>query len=320
MENNETKEKEAAGKGNSSNHLIIISDNTKGLPFSKGILAASISVTGLDIVLCHKIAYDIEQHLISNSITRIPMEELRSLVFRFLIDMVNLECAEKYLLWQSVGKLKKPIIMLVGGATGVGKSTIATTLANRLNITRVASTDAIREVMRATVSDKVIRAIRGSSYSAYQHLTLPPVGVDPVILGFREQVMTVIVGVEAIVKRSIEEKNDIIVEGAHVVPGYMDLKKYNNRAIIQEIVFTVADMEIHKEHFAKRTVETQGSRPMQKYINHLDKIHLIQNYIEELAVKNKVPIIENYNLDNAVNQVLEILFQRVKKEFSKIRS
>jgi 2-phosphoglycerate kinase len=303
-----------------SGNLIIISDNTKGLPFSKGILAASISVTGLDIVLCHRIAYDIEQYLFTNKIARIPMEELRSLVFRFLKDSVNIECAEKYLLWQSVGKLKKPIIMLIGGATGVGKSTIATILANRLNITRVASTDAIREVMRATVSDKVIRAIRGSSYNAYQHLTLPPVGVDPVILGFREQVMTVIVGVEAIVKRSIEEKNDIIIEGAHVVPGYMDLKKYASRAIIQEIVFTVADMEIHKEHFTKRTVETQGSRPMQKYINHLDKIHLIQKYIEDLAGQNKVPIIENYNLDTAVNMVLEILFQRVRKEFSKIRS
>ncbi len=298
-------------------HVIIISDKAKGLPFSKGILASSISVTGLDLALCHKIALDIEQYLVSNNIKRIPIDELRSLVFRFIKDNVNLEYAEKYLLWQSVGKLKKPIIILIGGATGVGKSTIATILANRLNITRVASTDAIREVMRATVSDKVIRAIRGSSYNAYQFLTLPPVGVDPVILGFREQVMAVIVGVEAIVKRSIEEKNDIIIEGAHVVPGYMDLKKYESKAIIQEFVFTVADIEIHKEHFTKRTVETQGSRPMQKYINHLDKIHAIQKYLEELAVKNKVPIIENYNLDEAINQVLEILFQRVKKEFSK---
>jgi 2-phosphoglycerate kinase len=47
---------------------------------------------------------------------------------------------------------------------------------------------------------------------------------------------------------------------------------------------------------------------------------MIQEYIEELARENKVPIIENYNLDHTVNSVLEILFQRVKKEFSKIRS
>ena len=302
------------------NISISISGKTGGLPFSKGILASSISVTGLDITFCHKIAYEIEKYLVDSHTYLLSIGELRSLVFRFLKDSVDLEHAEKYLLWQSVGKLKKPLVILIGGATGVGKSTIATILATRLNITRVASSDAIREVMRATVSDKVIRAIRGSSYNAYQHLTLPPTGVDPVILGFREQALAVTVGVEAIVKRNIEERNDIIIEGAHVVPGYIDFKRYASKAIIQQIVFTVTDMEIHKDHFSKRTTETMGSRPMEKYINHLDKIHMIQKYIENLAVENKVPIIENYNLDNAVMEVLELLFKRVKKEFTKIVS
>jgi 2-phosphoglycerate kinase len=301
-------------------NIIVITDKKSGLPFSKGILAASISVTGLDMISSHKIAYEIEQYLLNNKVNSIPMEELRSLVFRFIKDEFNIEYAEKYLLWQSVGKLKKPMVILIGGATGVGKSTIATILANRLNITRVASSDAIREVMRASVSDKLIRPLRGSSYNAYKNLTLPPSGVDPVILGFREQVIAVSVGVDAIIKRFIEEKSDIIVEGAHVVPGYLDLDKYENRALILQIVISVPDKEIHKEHFTKRTTETQGSRPMQKYIKHLDKIYMIQKYIESLAKDNGVNIIENYNLDNTVNEILEVLFHRVKQEFTKIRS
>ena len=44
-------------------NVITIRDKKSGLPFSKGILAASISVTGLDIVTSHKIAYEIEQYL-----------------------------------------------------------------------------------------------------------------------------------------------------------------------------------------------------------------------------------------------------------------
>jgi 2-phosphoglycerate kinase len=307
-------------QNNPPNQVIVLSDNKSGLPFSKGILASSISVTGLEIGLCHKIAYELEQYLVTNKIYKIAMDDLRSTVFRFIKDAVSILYAEKYLLWQSVGKLKKPIILLIGGATGVGKSTVATILANRLNITRVASSDAIREVMRATVSDKLIRPLRGSSFNAYQNLTLPPVGVEPVILGFREQAMAVIVGIEAIVKRGIEEKNDLIIEGAHVVPGYMDLKKYAKRAIIQEMVISVPDKEIHKEHFSKRAFETQGSRPMGKYIEHLDKIHMIQKYIEELAKQSKVPIIENYGIDNTVSEILEMLFKRVRAEFSKIRA
>ncbi|MGM0367163.1 MAG: 2-phosphoglycerate kinase [Actinomycetota bacterium] len=307
-------------KPSAESNVIVISDKKRGLPFSKGILASSISVTGLDLITSHKIASDIQEYFIENNMYSISLDELRSLTFRFIKEEIGLEYAEKYLLWQSVGRLRKPIIILVGGATGVGKSTIATIIANRLNITRVASTDAIREVMRASVSEKLIRPLRGSSYNAYKNLTLPPSGVEPVILGFREQVMAVSIGVEAIIKRSIEEKGDIVIEGAHIVPGYLNINEFRDKALIVQIVITVPDKEIHKEHFTKRTFETQGSRPMQKYIRQLDKIQMIQNYIEDLAKSNKVRIIDNYDLDSTVNAVLEVIFSRVKIEFSKVRA
>lgn len=303
-----------------SHSVIVISDKKGGLPFSKGILASSISVIGLDIITAHKIALEIQDYFLKNKIYSLSLGELRSLAFRFIKDKVSLEYAERYLLWQSVGKLEKPIIILIGGSTGVGKSTIATILANRLNITRVASTDAIREVMRASVPEKLISSLKGSSYNAYKNLTFPPSGAEPVILGFREQVLAVNVGIEAIIERNILEKSDTIIEGAHVVPGYLNLNEYSSRAIVQQIVISVPDKEVHKEHFTKRTVETQGSRPMHRYIKHIDKIMMIQDYIEKLAKEKNVRIIENYNLDNVVNGVLELIFQRVKSEFSKVGS
>ncbi|MBC7332928.1 MAG: 2-phosphoglycerate kinase [Actinobacteria bacterium] len=299
--------------------VIVISDKKSGLPFSKGILASSITVTGLDLLTSHKIAFDIQEYLRKNKVYSISLDELRSLVFRFIKEEVGFEYAEKYLLWQSVGKLEKPIIILIGGATGVGKSTIATTLANRLNITRVVSSDAIREVMRASVSEKLIRPLRGSSYDAYKNLTLPPSGVEPVILGFREQTMAVIVGIEAIIARSVEEKSNIIIEGAHVVPGYLDIKRYQTRALLHHMIISVSDEETHREHFMRRSFETQGSRPMQRYLEHFDKIRIIQKYIEELAQKHKVRIIENYDLDYTVNEVLKLILQDVREEFSKVR-
>jgi len=293
----------------SKQNTVVISDKKSGLPFSRGILASSIAVAGLEMMVAHKIASDVQDYFIDNNIRTITLEELRSLAFRFIKDEAGLNNAEKYLLWQSVGKLHKPTIILVGGATGVGKSTVATLLASRLNITRVASTDAIREVMRASVSEKLIRPLRGSSYSAYKNLTLPPTGVEPVILGFREQVLAVNVGIEAIIKRSVEEKTDIVIEGAHVVPGYLDTARYDDKAIIISMLIAVPDKNVHKEHFAKRTVETQ---------EHLDKILMIQDYLEDLAAKNNVSIIQNYNLDNTVKKALELVFRTVKDQFDRL--
>lgn len=297
--------------------MIVISDGKKGgLPFSKGILANSIAITGLDIIMSHEIALDIQEYLFENKVSSISLEELRAFVFRFIKEEVSIEYAEKYLLWQSVGKLKKPIIMLIGGSTGAGKSTVATMIANRLNISRVVSTDAIREIMRTSISDKLIRPLQGSSYNAYKYLSLPPIGVDPIILGFREQVMAVNVGIEAIIKRSVEEKIDTIIEGAHIVPGFLDIKEFYEKALIENFVIIVGDEDVHREHFIRRTYETQGSRPIKRYLKYLKNIRLIQKYIEELAEKNKVKIIDNNNLDHTINEVMDLMFQRVKKEFS----
>ena len=297
--------------------MIVISDSKKGgLPFSKGILANSIAITGLDIIVAHKISMDIQEYLFETKATFISLDELRTLVFRFIKDEISLEYAEKYLLWQSVGKLKKPLIILLGGSTGAGKSTVATMISNRLNISRVVSTDAIREIMRTSISDKLIRPLQGSSYNAYKYLSLVPTGVDPVILGFREQVMAVNVGIEAIISRSVEEKIDTIVEGAHIVPGFFKIKEFYNKAIIENYIIIVKDEDIHREHFIKRTYETQGSRPMEKYLKHLKNIRQIQEYIVDLAEKNNVKILDNNNLDNTINTVMDLMFQRVKKEFS----
>ncbi len=297
--------------------MIVISDKKKGgLPFSKGILANSIIITGLDMLTSHRIAVDVQDYLVKNKLLSISLEELRALVFRFIKDEVNLEYAEKYLLWQSVGKLRRPIIILIGGSTGAGKSTISTIMSNRLNISRVVSTDAIREIMRTSVSDKLIKPLQGSSYNAYKYLALPPTGVSPVILGFREQVMAVTVGIEAIIKRSVEEKIDTIIEGAHVVPGYINIKNLENKALIEHFIIIVEDEKLHKEHFVKRTFETQGSRPMQRYLRHLKNIRMIQGYIQELAAKNNVKILDNYNLDHTLVEAMDLMFERVKKEFS----
>src|SRR5919201_4933654 len=119
-----------------------------------------------------------------------------------------------------VSDLEVPLVLLLGGATGVGKSTIATMLANRLGITRVIPTDAVREVMRAMFSEELFPTLHTSSFDAARLVRHPlPRSADPVIIGFREQASAVAVGVEALIARAVEEGTDLIVEGAHVVPG-----------------------------------------------------------------------------------------------------
>ena len=73
---------------------------------------------------------------------------------------------ESFRQWQELRHMERPLIILIGGTTGVGKSTLATQVAHRLGITRVASTDMVRQVMRAFFSADLMPAIHYSSFDA----------------------------------------------------------------------------------------------------------------------------------------------------------
>src|SRR5215475_2931681 len=98
--------------------------------------------------------------------------------------------------YRDLYELDLPLILLVGGATGTGKSTVATEVAYRLGITRVTSTDFVRQTMRAFFSTEFMPSIHYSSFDAGQGLPAEEQETgDPVLLGFLEQTRNVLVGV-----------------------------------------------------------------------------------------------------------------------------
>jgi 2-phosphoglycerate kinase len=121
-------------------------------------MASSVMMAGVPPAQAYRVAERVEQALNERGVRQIASRELRDLAASLLAESDE-SLASSYLRWQAVEELDQPLIILVGGATGVGKSTVATQLAARLGITRVISTDAIREVLRAAVSQELIPAL-----------------------------------------------------------------------------------------------------------------------------------------------------------------
>src|SRR5450756_2098049 len=103
----------------------------------------------------------------------VTMEHVRRTTERILEGEVGTEYVDIYRKWQSIENLDRPIIILMGGATGVGKSTVATMLAARFGITRQVSTDVIREVMRSLFAPELMPALYNSCL--LYTLTLPTI-------------------------------------------------------------------------------------------------------------------------------------------------
>lgn len=294
--------------GDSRKKLITILDEEHHrVPFSKGLTANAIMASGLSPGPAYNVATDIEERLARDDKLEVQSTELRRIIYDALLEKVGEHHALNYKRYVSFSSLHKPLVVLMGGSTGVGKSTIATMLANRLSIVRIVSTDAIREVMRAFFSPSLMPSIHTSSFDADSSLIHPlPPEVDPVVAGFREQTLSVLVGVRAIINRALTEGTHIIIEGAHVVPGLITPEQFPE-AFIVPLVIWVSDEKLHRSHFYIREVETQGTRPFQRYVEHFVKIRKIQDYIVKMAEASGVKAVECIDLDSTVSGVVDYI-------------
>jgi 2-phosphoglycerate kinase len=285
---------------------VTVREGKAGLPYSKGLMATSIMASGLPPFRAHQVADVIEQRLHEAGQESISSAELRELAAAVLEDVVGLRYAENYRTWQRAQHRSVPLIVLIGGATGVGKSTIATTVASRLGIVRIVSSDAIREVMRGIFTREMMPSIHASSFDVAEHLREPPGDADPVIAGFRRQVTAVAVGVTQLIRRAVVEGIDLIIEGAHIVPGFVQLPAANE-AIVAQMVVTVDDEQVHRSHFVARSQDARSQRQNRNYLDYFPQIRTIQDYVRALAVEHGVPVVPSYSLDATVSRVMQLI-------------
>ena len=278
-------------------------------PFSKGIMSRSLNVADIGIERAHQLATDIEDYLIRNSITEISSKDLADVVLNHL-ESVDPKIAVKYKNWRSLRISKKPLIILIGGASGVGTSSMAFELANRLRLKNLISTDMIREVMRKIVSKELSPVIHKSSFDAYESIRTPSVRVDPVIEGFISHVEVVNIGIEAIIERSVKEGISTIIEGVHVVPGFIrkDLIEDNNIIIF---TLTVDDEESHKQRFYSRCRQPWVKRPLERYMDNFETIRRTQQFLVEQAKINDARIINNVE----INETIDIMISDILEKF-----
>lgn len=200
----------------------------------------------------------------------------------------------------------RPLVILIGGATGTGKSTVATEVAYTLGITRLTSTDSIRQTLRAFFSYEFMPTIHHSSFSAGDAISDAD---DPLVAGFLEQSRTVLVGVQASIDRALQEGWSIIFEGVHLVPGLLPIEP--ERAIVCPFVLSIEDETEHAQHFFSRN---EGSeRPLTSYLDHFGEIRRLQTFIVGRAEREGVPVIENVDAHATSADLIAMVRSAAKK-------
>ena len=284
-----------------------------GPPWSKGLLARALAATGLTPTRAYELARRVDADMVDRGVVDLDLDRMAEIAPEVLGEPQAGRTMRRLRRLHALRHLDLPVVLLVGGATGTGKSTLATEAAHRLGITRVTSTDFIRQTMRAFFSREFMPSVHYSSFEAQLALTKADEDVsdDATLMGFLDQTRNVLVGVEAAVDRALAEGWSIVLEGVHLVPGMISTDRAN--ALVVQCVVAISDEDVHRSHFWVRDTATEGLRPLEKYLEGMPEIRMIQDVLLERARRFDVPVIENTSFDEAIGQMLDLVLSGAER-------
>ena len=164
-----------------------------------------------------------------------------------------------------------PRLVLISGATGVGKTTLAKAIAHEMGLARIASSDTIREVMRATANSSD-PALNRSSYGRGD---VGDAGTD-----WEDAARAVEPGIDAVVERARQQGVDLVLEGVHVIPSRRLLSAWETAGgAAVGVIVKIEDEGTHRERIEMREANTW--RGADRYRIGFERIRSIQRTIEE---------------------------------------
>lgn len=286
---------------------IVIKGNRHSMIFSNGILVSSLLRAGMGLDKSYQIANSIHEVLLSQKLKEIDEFSLSNYIEDTLESQGEFKVLDNYRVWQRVRNEPCGICILIGGVTGIGKSTVAKEVSYRLGITNALGSDSIRQVMRKVLSPTLLPEIHKSTFQAHDNIDLHPI-LSKTIIGFERQCRLVSVGLEGIVERNQEEGTNVLIDGIHVVPGFF--KQQSNTF---PFVLHLNNLEEHQRRIHDRSFENQ--RRPKRYLDNMNEIISIQRYIRSQAQAYNVPIIENNDMEASVNIIIQTIIDALKSRF-----
>jgi 2-phosphoglycerate kinase len=269
------------------------------LPFSAGVLERHLMRAGLPVEDAVPLAERIGALLELEGHEVVDEHELSAIVAEQLVraDFVSVERRLRVRNW--IRRSGTPFVIAVGGTSGVGKSTVSARMAARYEIGRVISTDMVRSVVRAVVHPELVPPLHESSFSAEKMFRSNLEG-NRLLVAFEQQATMVLKGTAALVRRSLKEGLQVVINGVHIVPGLIDLP---SDAVLSPYVLTVANPEEHKRRFVARLQESD--RDPQRYLARLDAIRQLDDYITSMATQHDVRTIESRSFEQTVVDLMD---------------
>jgi 2-phosphoglycerate kinase len=286
--------------------------------FSRGRHSNYLQSSGMKAEKAELTTMKIYDQLLAAGVETITTCELGYLTYLCLKQEVSKKAAKRHLVWSEFQSESRPLLLLICGTVGSGKSTIATEVAHLLEIVRIQSTDMLREVMRMMVPERLLPVLHTSSFNAWK--TLQQQSAEDrdrdqqIAEGYRNQVDLLSVPCEAVLQRAVEESVPIILEGVHAHADLLSLAPDDSDAIVVHVTLAVLKTKELKSRLRGRGVEVPKRRA-NRYLNSFDSIWSLQSFLLTEADRYDVPIIPNEDKAKTIQQIIQQVIFELSKHF-----
>jgi len=289
-------------------------------PFSRLEYQQGLETIGLESEEAQEIVTSVYKHLNDRYIDEIDSKHLGNLTYRYLRQSRKLgpAVAQRWLIWRDHVNSGRPLIFLIGGTAGCGKSTVASMLASHLDIVRTQSTDMLREIMRTMLPKQLLPVLHTSSFMAWSALPGQPKSYTRVpeallINGYQTQADLLSVAIEAVIQRALRERVSLILEGVHIHPVYMRKLKFEKDAMVIPIMLGLLKRKRLQRRISGRGTDVPQRRA-ERYLKHFDEIWHLQSYLLSEADRTNIPIIENNDRDKIFREIMRITIEMLARE------
>ena len=300
--------------------ITVIDADGQSRPFSRVEHTGCLESCGLSNNEAKIASKNIYHHLLENDIREISSAKLGLLTYNCLLENLGAEAARRYMVWVDYSHSGRPLILLIGGTTGCGKSTMATEVAHRLGVVRTQSTDMLREVMRMMIPKRLSPVLHTSAFDAWR--SLPDKFANQadeeerIADGYRAQMELLSVPCEAVIQRALKERVALILEGIHVHPALLNYIDRREDAIIVPIMLAVLKQDNLQLRLRSRG-QIAPNRDSQKHLSNFERIWTLQSFLLSEADRHGIPIVANEDREKATTQVMKAIIDTMESDFNR---
>ncbi len=313
-------ERYRAGSSGALEVLVEYEDGHRA-PFSRGYHQRRLESCAISPDEAAALTQTLYKHLVDRTETSIRSEHLDGLTHQCLEHELGTAVAARYLVWTDFVRSGRPLVLLIGGTAGCGKTTTATSIASRLDIVRTQSTDMLREVMRLMVPERLLPVLHRSSFQAWR--AVPGLHdtdqcTDAQLAdGYRAQAELLSVACEGVVHRALRERVSVILEGVHIYPSFLDKIQVapSEDALVVPVMLAVLDKDELRKRIRGRGRDTPQRRA-ERYLKHFKDIWQLQSVLLSDADRVSVPIIENSDKEKVFREIMRHVIGILDRDFS----